>query len=115
MSSSFKIGYGVTLDIKGKITIPYGLSITNAGTITVENQDGPAQADENGVPLVDASGIPFEDHDWATGLLVLGTLDNSGIITIKNEVTGTEGITVSFSLAAEFPPEGPSPEGAIVP
>jgi hypothetical protein len=85
VSSGFKIYNGVVLDIKGSLTINPGVTIANAGTITVENSGGVS--------------TPFDDSIWRAGILVYGTLDNSGTITIENESANTEGITVSVSVS----------------
>ena len=97
----FTISKGVTLDVQGSLTIPTGVTITNAkdGTIIVENAGGVS--------------TPFDDPVWRAGILVLGTLDNSGTIIIKNETANTEGITVSVSVSENDPPE-PNPF-AVVP
>ncbi len=104
VSSGFTINNGVKLDIRGSLTIPAGLTVTNAssGTIIVENAGGVIPT--NGV----APTMPF--HDWETGLLVLGTLANSGTITVQNvydgtnlKPQGTEGITISVSFSATDP------------
>ncbi len=91
VSSDLRIVNGVKLDIQGGLTIKRGATVSNAGTIIVENAGGVAP-----VP-------PF--HDWETGVLVFGTLDNSGSLTVANvyDATnatpqGTEGITVSFAV-----------------
>lgn len=90
VSSGFKIYNGIVLDIKGSLTINTGVTVANAGTIIVENAGGVIPNN----PL----------HDWETGLLVYGTLNNSGTITIANvydatNFKGTEGITVSVSVS----------------
>lgn len=88
-TTDFKITKGSTLDVKGSLTINTGVTIENSGTIVVENTGG--------------VGTPFDDPAWKAGVLVLGTLDNSGTITIKNEAANTEGITVSVSYSANNP------------
>ena len=106
LTFSIRVPSGVTLDIKsttsdsgqsdGSLTIPTGMTLANAGTIIVEN----------------AGGVPTEfDADiYKAGILVLGTLDNSGAITIQNVADNTEGITISVT-ATENPndPSVPDP------
>ena len=94
VSSGVKINKGDTLDIKGSLTVNPGVTIDNDGTIIVENVAGVS--------------TPFDDSVWGAGLLVLGTLDNSGGITIKNETANTEGITVSVSVSQNDPSD-PNP------
>lgn len=81
----FEIGRGTTLDVIGSLTISPGVTIENAGAVIVENVAGVSTS--------------FDDPSWLAGILVLGTLDNSGAITIKNETGNTEGITVSVSYS----------------
>ncbi len=101
VSSGFTISNGVKLDIRGSLTIPSGLTVTNAssGTIIVENSGG---------IIPPSTPLPF--HNWETGMVVLGTLANSGTITIANvydstnlKPQGTEGITISVSVNATDP------------
>ena len=80
-NSDFKISKGNTLDVKGSLTVKTEVTISNAGTIVVENVTGVTP--EYGDPGVMA------------GIVVLGTLDNSGAITIRNVTDNTEGIAVS--------------------
>lgn len=81
-SSDFRITRTSALNVKGSLTINTGVTISNSGTINVdENVTGVTV--EVGPPVVTA------------GILVLGTLDNSGVITIKNATDNTEGIAVS--------------------
>jgi hypothetical protein len=90
-SSDFKIGKGNALDVKGSLTISIGVTIANSGTIIVENVAGVAPA-------------AFGDPPLVAGILVLGTLDNSGSITIQNASENTEGIAVSVSVMQDDPP-----------
>jgi hypothetical protein len=90
VSSRFKIGKGITLDIKGSLTIPRGMTVASSGTIIVENTGGV---------------VPGDFDPWGTGVLVYGHLDNSGTITVQNvyegtSEKGTEGITVSVAIDA---------------
>ena len=87
--SDLRILAGAKLDIQGGLTINSGVKVVNAGTILVENAGGVA---------------PDSDlfHEYETGVLVFGTLDNSGTITVANaydesNAALTEGITVSIS------------------
>ena len=84
-SSNFRLSKAPVLDIKGSLTINRGVTVDSDGTIIVENTGG--------------VGTEFDQPQYLAGLLVLGTLDNSGAITIKNETTDTEGITVSVSYS----------------
>lgn len=87
-TSSFTIRAGTTLDVKGSLTVNSGVTIANSGTIIVENAGGVNQTQE------------FDN--WETGILLLGTLTNSGTMTIKNAndtslaagVEGTVGLSV---------------------
>ncbi|HET9651120.1 MAG TPA: hypothetical protein VFP36_02965 [Usitatibacter sp.] len=87
-SSPFKIGAGVTLDIRGSLTIDRGVTVANMGAITIANSGSVAPG------------------DWEAGVRVFGTLDNSGTITIQNVyygtdtsgTEGTEGIFVSLTI-----------------
>lgn len=100
MSSGIKITNGVSLDIKGSLTIPQGVTLTNSGTIIVENAGGVIP----GNYALDPESLFHTD--WQTGLLVLGTLANSGAITIQNQsatntdLHGATGITVSVTFNA---------------
>ncbi len=89
-SSNFKISKGNTLDVMGSLTINAEVTISNAGTIIVENVTGVTP--EYGDPGVMA------------GILVLGALDNSGAITIKNVTDNTEGIAISALFGPNDPP-----------
>lgn len=112
VASSFTIGQGFRLDIKGGLTIPKGQTVASSGIIVVENEGGV---------------VPTDGFDpWETGLLVYGTLANDGIITVKNTyeypdplptcaelpctcndhgpLHCTEGITVSISVADVITP-----------
>ncbi len=75
------------LDITGGLTINRGATVSNSGTIIVENVGGV---------------VPSDFDPWETGLLVYGALDNAGTITIENvydgpNVTGTEGISTFYN------------------
>lgn len=82
-SSDFKITKTNVLDIKGSLTISTGVTISNAGTITVENVGG--------VIAEYGSELP-------AGILIFGTLDNSGSLIIGNVTDNTAGIGVSISV-----------------
>lgn len=102
VSSPIKIGEGVTLDIKGSLTINRGVTVANTGAITVSNS---------------GTVVP---NGWEAGVVILGTLDNSGTIAIQNVYygtdtsfnEGTEGIFVSVSVD---PPDSARVPFVIVP
>jgi len=88
-SSDFRITKASALDVKGGLTINAGVTIANAGAITIANTAGVT---------------PSEFGDGlAAGILVLGTLDNAGSITIQNVTDGTVGIATSVSVAPSDP------------
>lgn len=89
-TSDFRIPRGSTLDVKGSLTISAGVTVDNSGTIIVENVAGVS--------------TPFDVSAWGAGVLILGTLESSGAITIKNEAANTEGITISASYSEKNPP-----------
>lgn len=93
VNTRFKIGRGITLDIQGGLTIPRGVTVDNSGAIIVRNTSGV---------------VPSDFDPWPTGVLVYGSLDNSGTITIQGNGQGTEGITVSVSID-ETGQEDPTP------
>lgn len=83
----FTISNGVTLDVQGSLTINMGITVTvaNSGRIIVENAGGVSQ--------------PNQFDNWETGILVLGTLSNSGTITVKNTPDETSSVhTVGISV-----------------
>lgn len=90
-ASSFAIPPKSTLNVIGSFTINTGVTVSNSGTIIVQNAGGVAQS----------QGF----DDWETGILVLGTLANSGTIIIENAndtarpagIAGTVGISVWVS------------------
>lgn len=87
----FTVSNGVTLDVKGSLTINSGITVAvaNSGTMIVENAGGVTQS---------------QFDDWKTGVLVYGTLANSGTITIANVYDGsvrTVGISV-WASATDF-------------
>ena len=107
LASGVKITNGVTLDIRGSLTVPPGLILANSGTIIVENTGGV-------VPPYDGLETSNPAHgDWQTGLLLLGTLDNSGAITIQNQsatntdLHGATGITISVTSSQILDPNSP--------
>lgn len=106
-SSNFKIGDDTTLDIQGSLEIPTSVTVTCTGIIQVKNARG-------AVPDIPALGT------WEVGLLIYGTLNNSGTIVVDNSydpdtspALGTEGITILLSAAPPTP--GSELEMSIVP
>ncbi len=98
----FTISNGVKLYVQGSLTINSGITVAvaNSGTIIVQNAGGV-------IPSAPPQ-LPSDLYDWETGIVVYGTLANSGTITIQNvydatnpiKPQGTEGITVAFSVNA---------------
>jgi hypothetical protein len=81
--SDFRIAKQNTLDVIGSLTINAEVTVFNSGTIIVENVGGV---------------IPEYGNGFPAGILILGSLDNSGTITIGNLTDDTEGIGVNFSF-----------------
>lgn len=93
-STDFKIPKGNTLDVKGSLTVNADVTITNSGAIVVENTAGVIPTE-------------FNDGSLMAGILTLGTIENSGTITIQNASPDTAGIAISVTVSDN--PSGPNP------
>jgi hypothetical protein len=96
-SADFRITKSNVLDVRGGLTVNKGVTIANAGAIAVANTMGvvPPEFDEAGL---------------MAGILVLGAIDNAGVITIGNQADSTVGIAISVSVSVkESDPLDPNP------
>lgn len=89
-SADFKIAKPTVLLVRGSLTVDAGVTITNAGSIVIENSGGV---------------IPVEFGDGLmVGVLIRGALDNAGSITLQNVSPGTAGIATVVSVTPNDPP-----------
>jgi hypothetical protein len=101
-TSSFVIHPKSSLDITGTLMIDIGVTITNSGTITIENDAGwgtdnfgtLANAVSGVITIKNTGddtsiGIVNDYHNFGSGHKVVGFLTNIGIITIEALSTGS--------------------------
>jgi hypothetical protein len=94
-TSDFRIAKPNTLEVRGSLTVPEGVTLLNAGNLLVENSAG--------VPIGD-----FDDSGLLAGILLFGFIDNSGTVTIRNTEANTVGIAISVTVS-EFDPTAIDP------